>query len=248
MSRAGFTHATLMVLLACAAPLVRPEDARDVSLCQPGASACAATPTRPFSRKTPGKFDDESGGASFLHKIPGKFDGESGGAPISHKIPGKFDDESSDAMVPIGGAPEDEDDDQWRPDDELLGGDSPPTPPPRDCGVPSDRADEGKDKERDRLRPGSGGLMGDSNEPEYFMGNYCKALDKWLAKQYKAFTKWMVSRCALVEGPADSSVNTFVDDVFRFIPVFSTIVSTHWRSASRSPIRFRRRRWCAATP
>ena len=46
----------------------------------------------------------------------------------------------------------------------------------------------------------------------------CTPRQSWAMGGYT--TPETSSRCALVEGPADSSANTFVDDVFRFIPVF----------------------------
>ena len=68
------------------------------------------------------------------------------------------------------------------------------------------------------VQPGDGGLMGDSNEPDFFMRTFYKGTKQWLFNQFAQVSKPMVAKWEHTGNrPQDGSVCAFVDDIFRFI-------------------------------
>ncbi len=53
------------------------------------------------------------------------------------------------------------------------------------------------------VRPGDGGLMGDSNEPDLFMKTFYVGTKQWLFNNHKEISHPMVARWEHVDGPQD---------------------------------------------
>ena len=63
---------------------------------------------------------------------------------------------------------------------------------------------------------GTGGFMGDCNEPEIFMVKFYASVTDWNRRLYrKGIAEPFVARCLVIEAPQDLSMGAFVDDLIR---------------------------------
>eukprot|EP00969_Alexandrium_andersonii_P115978 5128857-Alexandrium_andersonii.AAC.1 len=67
------------------------------------------------------------------------------------------------------------------------------------------------------LRAGSGGLMGDSNEPELFMANHYQALEEYTYSTFGTATRSALVTCPIFEQRHNAGIGVFVDDLLRLI-------------------------------
>ena len=67
------------------------------------------------------------------------------------------------------------------------------------------------------LQIGMGGLMGDRCEPELFMANVHESIIAWTRQTYRIVDRILVTKCALFEVGVNASLDTFIDDIFRFL-------------------------------
>ena len=71
---------------------------------------------------------------------------------------------------------------------------------------------------------GSGGTMGDSNEPEAFMANFYHAVQPWILTNHKKFSRELVFTAEPIGARGDGGWGAFVDDLIRILP-FLTLQS-----------------------
>ena len=62
------------------------------------------------------------------------------------------------------------------------------------------------------LRAREGGLMGDSNEPETFMGNYHEAIDDYRMDTHNRIAKPMIVTNEWTNTTVDASMGSYLDD------------------------------------
>ena len=67
------------------------------------------------------------------------------------------------------------------------------------------------------LRAREGGLMGDSNEPEVFMGNYHEAIDGYRMGTHQRIAKHMIAINEWLGTTVDTSMGSYLDDVIRTV-------------------------------
>ena len=67
------------------------------------------------------------------------------------------------------------------------------------------------------MRPTTGGLMGDSNEPEIFMEGYYNALSWCVSDTHQMITEPTIVLCPITGEEHNASLCAFIDDLFRII-------------------------------
>ena len=67
------------------------------------------------------------------------------------------------------------------------------------------------------LRAREGGLMGDSNEPEAFMGNYHIAVNKYRMDTHSRIAKPLIAQLEWLQVKGDASMGSFLDDIIRTV-------------------------------
>ena len=65
-------------------------------------------------------------------------------------------------------------------------------------------------------RTGSGGMMGDGNAPEEFMGVFHRSLADWQRRIYQE-SRALVVQCAIFNRPIDARIFAFVDDILKIL-------------------------------
>eukprot|EP00959_Pyramimonas_sp_CCMP1952_P472577 9500270-Pyramimonas_sp.AAC.1 len=69
------------------------------------------------------------------------------------------------------------------------------------------------------LRPASGGRMGDSNEPEFFMGNFYGPVIRWKLQMKDLTGPLLQATCPITQKPQDLSLGAFIDDLIKIMIV-----------------------------
>jgi len=68
------------------------------------------------------------------------------------------------------------------------------------------------------MRLGSGGTMGDANEPEAFMSNFYTTITPWILKSNRTYGKAFMYASPVTGATVDGSWGAFVDDLIRLLP------------------------------
>ena len=68
------------------------------------------------------------------------------------------------------------------------------------------------------LTPASGGRMGDSNEPEFFMESFNPLVREWNYRMFLPAVRELVIQCPIFGGKVAGDMGSFLDDLVRIIP------------------------------
>eukprot|EP00959_Pyramimonas_sp_CCMP1952_P071690 1497493-Pyramimonas_sp.AAC.1 len=69
------------------------------------------------------------------------------------------------------------------------------------------------------LRPGAGGRVGDSNEPELFMGSFYPLVEEWQQEMAEVQGQPFQVQCPFTEQVFPGRIGAFVDDLFKILLV-----------------------------